>query len=156
MTPQNRGAHNEDRFLQAATRLIKWKSKLVISVRKSSPALDARGVDVIIKIALPTGAARETMSVPIEVKSSRTGVNRWKVVHREHVQAGILVFYVKDTMPQHALSKLIFRALYKVQRNSKDGMLYHSWWQRVFRGRGSKNLQKNIETIKASRAKRKP
>ncbi len=155
MTPQKRGALNEDRFFDAAARLITWKRKLVLEVRRASPALDARGVDGIIKIALPKGSKRETMSVPIEIKSSRIGVNRWKVVHREHHEAGVLVFYIKDDMPQHRLSKLIFRALDKVHRNSQDGTLYASWWRRVFRGRGSKNLQKNIATIKASREKKK-
>ncbi len=152
MTPQARGALNEDRFFDAATRLIDWKRKLVLSVRRASPALDARGVDGIIKIALPKGSTRATMSVPVEVKSSRTGVSRWKIVHREHHEAGVLVFYIKNDMPQHRLSKLIFRALDRVHRNSRDGTLYASWWSRIFRGRGSKNLQKNIATIKATRA----
>ncbi|MBP9669270.1 MAG: hypothetical protein KBE09_03205 [Candidatus Pacebacteria bacterium] len=153
MDPQKRGAHNEGRFFEAATRLISWKRKLVLEVRRASPALDARGVDGIIKIALPKGSKRESMSVPIEIKSSRLGVNRWKLVHRDHHDAGVLVFYIKASMPQHRLSKLIFRALDRVHRNSRNGTLYVSWWQRVFRGRGSKNLKKNIATIKSARAR---
>ncbi len=151
MTPQKRGALNEKRFFEAATRLITWKRKLVISVRQSSPELDARGVDGIIKITLPKGSTRESMSVPVEVKSSRSGVNRWKIVHREHYEAGVLVFYIKDDMLQYRLSTLIFRALYRVHKHSRDGALYTSWWRRLFRSRGSKALQKNIATIKAAR-----
>ena len=156
MTPQERGALNETRFFEAASRLLAWDNTIVLEVRQSPPSLDARGVDGTIRISLPKGTEKTAMTVPVEVKSSKQGVAKWKVVHKDHYDAGVLVFYILDDMPQKALSQLIFNALWKVRKNSKGGRLFESWWQRVFKGRGSKKLQQNIELIKKERERRKP
>lgn len=155
MTPQERGARNEARFFDAAKRLLAWDKTIVEEVRQSPPALDARGIDGTIKITLPKGTKKRSMTVPVEVKSSKQGVAKWKVVHKEHHEAGVLIFYILDEMPERKLCKLIYDALWSVHKNSSDGMLYASWWQRVFKGRGSKRLQENVELIKKERERRK-
>ena len=110
---------------------------------------------MVVRIRLPKESPKAEMSVPVEVKSSPQGVAKWKVVHRDHYESGVLIFHIRDDMPRENLGKLIYDALWKVHKNSRDGMLYASWWQRVFAGRGSKKLHSNIELIKKERERRK-
>lgn len=152
MTPREKGALTEARFFAAAEKLLTWDNTFVVSVERSRPELDARGVDGVIRITLPKRVRKRTMSVPVEIKSSWFGVRKWKLVHPEHHKAGVLVFYVPRYMARLDLSRLIYRALTRVRRNCRGGYLYSSWWQRLFARKGSKNLARNIAIIRRSRA----
>lgn len=154
MDPILRGAQTELRFLDTLKELHTKYPELIVSYRQSSPAMDARGIDFLVRIQLPDSAGKESMSVPIEVKSSKSGVVKWKVVHRDLYEAGVLIFYIPTRFSQSKLRRLIRRALRTVQRNSEEGMLYHSMFQRLFKRKATKNLYRNKRLIRKERARR--
>lgn len=123
----------------------------ILKIRRSSPALDARGIDALVLIRLLRGMRKPTMTVPIEFKSSIWGVTKWQVVHSDLHKAGVLIFYLPQNMSPRKTRRLMYRALIRVRRNSRNGTLYHSLFQRLFRG-GSRNLGKIVEMIKEKRA----
>jgi hypothetical protein len=150
--PTEKGRFNEKRALQALKEL-KEEGDLVISFRQSSPEMDARGIDMAATIRLPRKKEPLSMSVPIEIKSSKGGVKKWKVVHSDLAQAGVLIFWLPFFASPRKIRRLFYRALTKVSIHSRGGTLYHGMFQRLFKSRGSKNLRKNVETIKRERAK---
>ena len=151
MDPQKKGDMTEALALRALNELANWYPHFVRSVRRSSPELDARGIDCLVEIALPPGSGKPFMTVPIEFKSSSWGVEKWKVVHSDLHRAGVLIFELQHSTSPRNRRRLMYRALQKVQLNSRGGRLYHGMFQRVFRG-GSKNLQANVDRIKEKRA----
>lgn len=153
MDPFKRGDLSESRFFQAAKRLARENPALIERVRRSSPSLDARGIDSIIRLRYPKGSVKDGMSVPCEVKSSKAGVSKWRVTHPEHHRAGVLVFYFRDDIPNAAYRALILRALKTVRKRSPDGTLYHSWFQRLFVRQLSPRGRRNVRLIKERRAK---
>jgi hypothetical protein len=154
MDPIAKGEKNEARGFKALEELKDIHPDLVLSVRQASPGLDARGIDGLTRVTLPTGTAKVAMTVPIEWKSSKQGVKKWKVVHSDLHKARVLIFYIPDDMTPRELRNLIYRALEKVRKNSKGGRLYHGLFQRLFARKPSKNLARNVELIKNRRAKK--
>ncbi len=150
--PILKGELTEERALDTLLRLKERIPHFVRGFRRSAPELDARGIDLLVEIALPPGSAKRTMTVPLEIKSSMHGVRKWKVVHRDLHDAGVLVIAVPES-PRKAI-RLMYRALQRVQKNSQDGTLYHSLFQRIFKG-GSRNLQRIIEMIRLRRSEKK-
>ncbi|MFZ2555750.1 MAG: hypothetical protein WAZ27_04995 [Minisyncoccia bacterium] len=164
MDPREKGDRNEEKVLNALLELKNWYPdfvdtmtgpNLVRRVRRASPAMDARGIDILAQIGMPEGSPKKQMTVPIQVKSSSKGAAKWKVVHSDLYNAGVLIIYVPDNFSPRRLRRLVYRALMRVQANSREGMLYHSMFQRLFERKGSKNLQKNIDLIKENRARNK-
>lgn len=158
MNPQERGEFNESRALQALKELRTAYPDFVLAVRRSSPEVDARGIDILVTIALlgspDTRPSKKRMTVPIEIKSSSRGVAKWKVVHSDLHHAGVLIFYLPLKNSPRTIRRLMYRALDKIRHNSRNGTLYHGMFQRLFKGRGSRNLRKNVELIRQSRAKK--
>jgi hypothetical protein len=154
MDPIKKGELTEARGFKALQELKDIHPDLILSVRQSPPAVDARGIDNLTRVTLPVGTGKDAMTVPIEWKSSRWGVEKWKVTHSDLHKARVLIFYIPDDMTPRELRNLIYRALEKVRKNSKGGRLYHSMFQRLFARKPSKNLTRNIELIKGRRAKK--
>lgn len=152
MDPIRRGDRTEAKGFQALAELRSMYPEFVHHFRRSSPEVDARGIDAFVIIALPPGLKRRTMTVPLEFKSSSHGVAKWRVVHSDLHKAGVLVFFFPDRLSPRRIRRLIFRALTRVRLNSRGGKLYHSMFQRLFRG-GSKNLWRNIEIIQKKRSR---
>ncbi|OGG59723.1 hypothetical protein A2765_04000 [Candidatus Kaiserbacteria bacterium RIFCSPHIGHO2_01_FULL_56_24] len=152
MDPIEKGKRTEERGFRALDVLKQKHPHFILKMRRASPAVDGRGIDAIVVIKLPKGTTKPDMSVPLEFKSSWLGVTKWKVVHRDLYDAGVLIFYIPQS--EYKVQRLIYRALHRVQLNSRDGTLYHSLFQRLFSG-GSRNLWRNIALIKKSRAKEK-
>lgn len=137
-------------------RELQREGRLVRYFRRSSPGVDARGIDIFVSIRLPgkDGVASRTMTVPIEIKSSPRGVEKWKVVHSDLHRAGVLIFFLPTDASPRKIRRLFHRALTRVGQNSRDGTLYRSLFQRLFTGRGSKNLRRNTELIRRARKRR--
>ncbi len=152
MDPILKGDLTEARALDVLNTLRERYPHFVKSVRRSSPELDARGIDCLVEIALPPGSAKNEMTVPLEFKSSWHGVSKWKVVHRDLHAAGVLIFAVPEN--RRKALRLMYRALERVQKNSRNGTLYHSLFQRIFKG-GSRNLRRVVEGIKLKRSREK-
>lgn len=152
MDPILKGDLTEARALRVLNELREKYPDFVKNVRRSSPELDARGIDCLVEIALPEGSAKQTMTVPLEFKSSWHGVRKWKVVHRDLHDSGVLIFAVPESARK--ARRLMYRALMRVQKNSRNGTLYHSLFQRLFKG-GSRNLRRIVEGIKLKRSKEK-
>lgn len=149
MDPIERGRLTEERGFKALSVLKQKHPRFILRVRRTSSAVDGRGIDAVVVINLPEGTKKPYMSVPMEFKSSWWGVSKWKVAHSDLHKAGVLIFRVPKS--EHKAQRLMYRALHRVQLNSDDGMLYHSMFQRLFKG-GSRNLWRNIALIKARRA----
>lgn len=154
MDPIKKGELTEARGFKALEELKDIHPDLVLSVRQASPGLDARGIDGLTRVTLPAGTGKDAMTVPIEFKSSKSGVRKWKVVHSDLYKARVLIVYITDDLSPRKLRRLLYRALEKVQKNSKGGMLYHSMFQRLFARKPSKNLARNVERIRNRRARR--
>jgi|GEM_PF-6845109 len=150
MDPIEKGKLTEERGFNALKVVMQKHPRFITEVRQSSPEVDARGIDCFVTITLPEGLSKKEMTVPIEFKSSWWGVSKWKVVHSDLHKAGVLVFRVPRST--YKAERLMYRALHRVQMNSDDGMLYHSMFQRLFKG-GSRNLWRNIALIKERRAR---
>jgi hypothetical protein len=75
-------------------------------------------------------------------------------VHSDLRKARVLIVYITDDLTPRELRRLLYRALTKVQKNSKGGMLYHNMFQRLFARKPSKNLARNVERIRNRRARR--
>ena len=154
MDPIKKGDITESRGFRALFELKDLYPEFVLHARRSSPEMDARGIDALVNIRLSRRGRNSAMSVPIEFKSSPWGVAKWKVAHSDLHRAGVLIFHIPETMSPRKLRRLMYRALDRVRKNSRDGTLYHSMFQRLFRG-GSKNLWKNIALIKKKRERDK-
>ena len=151
MDPQEKGDFTEALGFAALHELKNMHGDFVLTIHRSSPELDARGIDCLVEIRLPSDSEKRTMTVPIEFKSSAQGVEKWKVVHSDLYKAGVLVFALPHEMSRRNRRRLMYRALKRVQLNSLDGTLYHSMFQMLFRG-GSRNLWRNIKLIRKRRA----
>lgn len=91
------------------------------------------------------------MTVPLEVKSSKHGVAKWRVVHADLAEAGVLIVYLPLKMSDRKIRRLLYRALDRTRHNSRNGTLYHSLFQRLFIG-GSKRLFLIIALIREKRS----
>ena len=154
MTPDERGIRNEQRALGALGELKKLYPAFIYDVAQASPETDARGIDMLVTVTLghmPTDRIPQLMTIPIQIKSSEKGVDEWKIVHSDLHRSGVLVFFILDSASPRKVRRLMYRALMKVMRNSRGGMLYASLYDRLYSTKGSKKLQEYIEKIKASR-----
>lgn len=148
-----KGEATEKRALSALNALKMRYPELIRNVRQSPPEMDARGIDCLVRITLPEGSLKESMTVPVEFKSSWFGVSKWKVKHPDLHRDGVLIFAIPRSLSDRKLRRLFYRALTRVQKNSRNGTLYHSMFQRLFRG-GSKNLRRIVDLIKERRTNR--
>ncbi|MDP3645882.1 MAG: hypothetical protein Q8R25_02240 [bacterium] len=155
MDAQQRGDLSESRAFSALSRLQEDYPHKFRHLRRTSPGTDARGVDLFIELNVSKGRQRSWMTVPIEIKSSRMGVAKWRVTHPEHYKAGVLHFYILNRMDEKGLCQLFFRALDKVRHNARDGTLFHSWFQKLYEGRMSRRGRENVRKITARRDKEK-
>ena len=151
MRAQDRGDLSESRAMGALKRLAGRHPEKFRRPRRASPGTDARGIDAFVEINIGTDHPH-WMTVPIEIKSSIWGIKKWRVVHSDLYNAGVLNFYIRDRMNDAGLDALFYRALDKISHKSRDGMLYHSMWQRLY-GRMSARGRKNARAIKARRDK---
>ncbi len=152
MDPVRKGDITENRVHRALLELQTMHPEFVQDVRVAPPAVDARGIDFLVRIGLPAGISKKTMTVPIEAKSSLGGVKKLRVVHSDLHKAGVLIVYVPSWWwSPRKLRRLLYRALRKVQSNSRNGNLYDGLFQRLFVG-GSRNLDRIITMIKKHRA----
>jgi hypothetical protein len=149
MDPIERGKQTEERGFRALKVIKEKNPEFDLHIRRTSPEVDVRGIDCFVRINLPEGLSRTRMTIPIEFKSSWFGVEKWKVVHRDLYDAGVLVFRIPKN--ERKARRLLYRGLESVRHNSRDGTLYHSMFQRLFKG-GSRNLWRNIALIRKRRA----
>lgn len=154
MDPERRGDITEERAFRALSELKDMHGDFVLLFRRSSPAVDVRGIDALVEIRLPKGSRKNEMTVPLEFKSSMWGVAKWKVVHSDLHKAGVLIFFFPLDMSPRKARRLIYRALTRVSIHSRGGTLYHSMFQRLFKG-GSRNLRRNVHLIREKRARDK-
>ncbi len=154
MDSQTRGNLSEAKAYGALRVLQEKYPDMLRGLRRASPGTDARGIDLLIRLNVSETYSR-WMTVPIEIKSSMHGVRKWRVVHPEHYEAGVLNFYIPDDMSAKDLQALFYRALDKVRHNSEGGMLYHSWFQKLYEGGLSPRGRENARKIAARRAKDK-
>lgn len=77
MDPREKGDLNEERVLNALLELKNWYPNfvhtmtgpnLVRRVRRASPAMDARGIDILAQIGMPEGSPKKHMTVPYPSK----------------------------------------------------------------------------------------
>ena len=155
MEAQKRGDLSESRAFNALKALQTRYPQKFRRPRRTSPGTDARGVDLFIEITVPKSTQKGWMTVPIEIKSSKRGVAKWKVTHPEHYRAGVLHFYILDRMTDKGLAALFYKALDSVRHNSRDGTLFHSWFQKLYVGQMSSRGRENVRKIKARREKDK-
>lgn len=154
MDPVAKGELTEARGFKALEELRNTYPDFILEVHRASPGLDARGIDALVRICLPKGTTKPGMTVPIQFKSSQWHAKLWEIKHPILHAAGVLIFYIENDISPRKLRRLMYRALTKVQKNSKDGMLYHSLFQRIFKGRKNRSLTRNVGIIKRRRAQK--
>ncbi len=156
MNAQQRGDLSESKIFNALEVLHEQYPEKFGKSRRTSPATDARGVDILTRLNVPKGNGQKVwMTVPIEVKSSPTGIRKWRLTHPDHYKAGVVHVYVQDGATTTMLCQLMYWALDSVYYNAEDGTLYRRWWRKLFVGRMSKRGQENARKIAARRAREK-
>ena len=88
-----RGREAEDRFLRI-TRSLRNSFSWITAVSRAGKRLDNTGVDIIVH--LKPYHSGEVIKVPVQIKSSKSGVCKFWRVHDDLRDSGILVFVIND------------------------------------------------------------
>lgn len=111
-----RGRLAEERFIALARSLT--NKSLVRRVKKASTTLDILGVDVIIFLYSLSG--KKDIKVPVQIKSSFTGLRSYQQNHPRHIEAGVICIVVNELIPDEHIIKELSKRLEEIQWNNHE------------------------------------
>lgn len=110
MSPEEKGMHNEERFLKLASIRIPSTPTWYIGIQRAAPGWDVRGIDAFIGIEFPDGLPG---TIPVQIKSSVRHAQAFQEEHPGLLRAGIVIMIVND----HRSDELIYTELYRDLRH---------------------------------------
>lgn len=105
----DRGYKTEERFLQAVKERNSDTPSWFRGVRRAGPKFDIKGIDFSAKIKRHDD--EKYMSVPVQIKSSKSGRNSYYEKHPEAKAVGVIVLVVHDGMKAGEIRQRLYGAL---------------------------------------------
>lgn len=150
--PAARGANAERRFLEVCSIRTSFTPDWFLGVRRTSPYMDARGVDAYGFVKNPH-KHKERTQVLIQIKSSRKRAEEYlQKLRISDAVAGVKVIVVNESMSDDEIRRNIYRILYGTWNYREEYRVLH---QRIgqLQGRGIRD-EKNENQIRMKRALR--
>lgn len=148
------GEMAERRFSEALSVCTNEEPAWFYGVEEASSFLDVRGVDFIAWVKYPH--QREPLPVPIQVKSSVRGQQRYYEKHPQAKNADVVVVIVGRKLSPAGIRQELFRKLSRVRDKR---VLYRSFFGEItcrpLTGRAIR-LQQHIDTRRALRPAKPP
>lgn len=140
------GIANERRFKEALDRHDPHEPAWFCGLDEANALLDMRGVDFIAWVKYPR--RREPMPVPIQLKSSEGGKERYLEKHPAAAAAKVVIFVMKHRDKQSAIRSRLFETLKAVR---EAGVVYEWYLERLRTHRINKKGHHWIRKIEEKR-----